>query len=157
MIAMGWFASACTRILMAMANSKRRGRQRANGEGAISDRKDGRKDIEVTVHGPAGPKRLRTTKKNRTEALAWIEQMKRDHADGGLDLDAKKTTVGEFLDLWLRDSVKGSVARHTFVDYEGKVRLHLKPAIGHLKLQALTSAHLQALYRHKLDEGLSAR
>ena len=83
--------------------------------------------------------------------------MKRDHAGGGLNLDAKKTTVGEFLDLWLRDSVKGSVARHTFVDYEGKVRLHLKPAIGHLKLQALTSAHLQALYRHKLDEGLSAR
>ena len=49
------------------------------------------------------------------------------------------------------------MARHTFVDYEGKVRLHLKPAIGHLKLQALTSAHLQALYRRKLDEGLSAR
>ena len=117
-----------------MATSKKRGRQRANGEGAISDRKDGRKDVELTVYGPFGPRRLRTTKKNRTEALAWIEQMKRDHADGGLDLDAKNTTVGEFLDLWLRDSVKGSVARHTYVDYEGKVRLHLKPAIGHLKL-----------------------
>lgn len=70
---------------------------------------------------------------------------------------ARKTTIGEFLDLWLRDSVKGSVARHTYVDYEGKVRLHLKPAIGHLKLQALTSSHLQALYRRKLDEGLSPR
>jgi integrase len=53
--------------------------------------------------------------------------------------------------------VKGSVARHTFVDYEGKVHLHLKPAIGHLKLRALTSAHLQALYRRKLDEVLSPR
>jgi len=140
-----------------MATSRKRGRQRANGEGAISDRRDGRKDVELTIHGPFGTKRLRTTKKNRTEALAWIEQMKRDHADGGLDLDATKTTVGEFLDLWLRDSVKGSVARHTFVDYEGKVRLHLKPAIGHLKLRALTSAHLQTLYRRKLDEGLSPR
>ena len=140
-----------------MATSRKRGRQRANGEGAISDRRDGRKDVELTIHGPFGTKRLRTTKKNRTEALAWIEQMKRDHADGGLDLDATKTTVGEFLDLWLRDSVKGSVARYTFVDYEGKVRLHLKPAIGHLKLRALTSAHLQTLYRRKLDEGLSPR
>ena len=140
-----------------MVKSKKKGRQRANGEGAISDRKDGRKDVELTIHGSLGIQRLRTTKKNRTEALAWIEQMKRDHADGGLDLDAKKTTVGEFLDLWLRDSVKGSVARHTYVDYEGKVRLHLKPTIGHLKLQALTSAHLQALYRRKLEEGLSPR
>ncbi len=140
-----------------MVKSKKKGRQRANGEGAISDRKDDRKDVELTVHGSFGPRRLRTTKKNRTEALAWIEQMKRDHADGGLDLDAKKLTVGEFLDLWLRDSVKGTVARHTYVDYEGKVRLHLKPAFGHLKLQALTSAHLQALYRRKLDEGASTR
>jgi hypothetical protein len=66
-----------------MAKVKKRGRQRANGEGAISDRKDGRKDVELTIHGPFGTKRLRTTKKNRTEALAWIEQMKREHADGG--------------------------------------------------------------------------
>ena len=140
-----------------MGKEKKRGRQRANGEGAISDRKDGRKDVELTLHGPFGSKRLRTTKKNRTEAFAWIEQMKRDYADGGLDLDAKKLTVGGYLDLWLRDSVKGTVARHTYVDYEGKVRLHLKLTIGHLKLQALTSAHLQALYRRKLDEGLSPR
>ena len=119
-----------------MATDKKRGRQRANGEGAISDRKNGRKDIELTVHGPFGTKRLRTTKKNHTEALAWIEQTKRNHADGGLDLDAKEPIVGKFLDLWLQDSVRGTVARHTFVDYEGKVRLHLKPAIEHLKLQA---------------------
>lgn len=140
-----------------MRREKKRGRQRANGEGAISGRKDGRKDVELTIHGSFGTKRLRTTKKNRTAALAWIEQMKREYADGGLDLDAKKLTVGEFLDLWLRDSVKGTVARHTFVDYEGKVCLHLKPSVGHLKLQALTSAHLQALYRRKLDEGASTR
>ena len=49
------------------------------------------------------------------------------------------------------------MARHTYVDYEGKVRLHLKPAIGHLKLASLTSAHLQSLYRRKLQEGLSPR
>ena len=65
-----------------MVKSKKKGRQRANGEGAISDRKDGRKDVELTIHGSLGIKRLRTTKKNRTEALAWIEQMKREHADG---------------------------------------------------------------------------
>ena len=119
--------------------------------------RDGRKDVELTVHGLFGTKRLRTTKKNRTEALAWIDQMKREHANGAFDLDTKKLTVGQYLDTWLQDSVKGTVARHTFVDYEGKVRLHLKPAIGHLRLQELTTAHLQALYRHKLDEGVGVR
>ena len=140
-----------------MGKEKKRGRQRANGEGAISNREDGRKDVELTVHGLFGTKRLRTTKKNRTEALAWIDQMKREHANGAFDLDTKKLTVGQYLDTWLHDSVKGRVARHTFVDYEGKVRLHLKPAIGHLRLQELTTAHLQALYSHKLDEGVGVR
>ena len=65
---MGWSASERASILLAMARVKKRGRQRANGEGAISDRKDGRKDVELTVYGLFGNKRLRTTKKNRTEA-----------------------------------------------------------------------------------------
>ena len=29
-----------------MSKNKKKGRQRANGEGAISDRKDGRKDVD---------------------------------------------------------------------------------------------------------------
>ncbi len=140
-----------------MAKAEKKGRQRANGEGSISNRKDGRKDVELTVRGPFGENRLRTTKKNRTEALAWIEQMKRDYADGGLDLKAKTLTVGEYLDLWIQDSVEGVVSRHTYSDYESKVRLHLNPTIGHLKLQSLTSAHLQALYRRKQNEGQSPR
>ena len=35
------------------------GRQRANGEGVISDRKYGRKDVEFTVHGPLVTRRLK--------------------------------------------------------------------------------------------------
>jgi integrase len=36
------------------------------------------------------------------------------------------------------------------------VRLHLKPPLGRLKLSKLTPAHVQGLYRDKLDSGLSA-
>src|SRR5919199_3814581 len=74
-----------------------------------------------------------------------------------MKLVADKTTFGEYLDRWLRDVVKGSVARHTYKDYEGKVRLHLKPILGRVKLKDLTSAHLQALYRQKTQDGLSPR
>jgi integrase len=52
-------------------------------------------------------------------------------------------TVGAYLDSWLNDSVRGHV------------RPHIKPALGRLKLSALNPAHVQALYRAKLDEGLS--
>ena len=37
------------------------------------------------------------------------------------------------------------------------VRLHLAPTLGHLKLKALSPAHVQGLYRSKLDSGLSRR
>jgi integrase len=74
-----------------------------------------------------------------------------------VNLEADKMRFGEYLDRWLRDVVKGSVARHTYKDYEGKVRLHLKPTLGRVRLKDLTPAHLQALYRQKTEDGLSPR
>ena len=45
----------------------------------------------------------------------------------------------------------------TFERYEQITRLHLKSALGRVKLKALTPAHVRGLYREKLEEGLSAR
>src|SRR5215207_8114735 len=62
---------------------------------------------------------------------------------------------GPYLDSWLNDSVRGHVRPSTFYRHESIVRLHIRPALGRLKLAALTPAHVQAIYRAKLDEGLS--
>ena len=35
------------------------------------------------------------------------------------------------------------------------MRLHLVPALGHVKLKNLSPAHVRGLYREKLDSGLS--
>ena len=37
--------------------------------------------------------------------------------DGGLLFDAGKLTVGEYLERWLADSVKGSVKEATYANY----------------------------------------
>lgn len=109
-----------------MARQKK-GRTRANGEGSITRRKDGRYDCELPVCTPEGTKRLRTTKKTKAEADNWLTTKKYERNAGTpMNLEADKMTFGEYLDRWLRDVVKGSVARHTYKDYEGKVRLHLK-------------------------------
>lgn len=47
--------------------------------------------------------------------------------------------------------------QRTYERYESIVRVHIKPAIGRVKLKALTPAHVRALYREKLDSGLSPR
>ena len=41
--------------------------------------------------------------------------------------------------------------------YESICRVHIKPTLGRAKQQTLTSDHLRALYRDKLDAGLAPR
>jgi integrase len=65
--------------------------------------------------------------------------------------------VGEYLDRWLSDSVSDTVKATTFERYEQITRLHLKPALGRVKLKALTPAHIRGPYREKLEAGSSAR
>jgi integrase len=63
--------------------------------------------------------------------------------------------VNEYFQRWLKDSVKGNVRPITFESYERLVRVHMVPALGHVKLKALSPAHLQGFYRDRLDAGLS--
>ena len=53
--------------------------------------------------------------------------------------------------------MQGTVGQRTWERYESIVRVHLKPALGRAKLRGLTPNHLRALYRDKLDSGLSPR
>jgi integrase len=77
--------------------------------------------------------------------------------DEGLVFDAKNQTLKEFLSKWLSNSVQHSVRQRTYERYEQLVRDHINPALGRMKLKSLTPAHLQGLYREKLDSGLSPR
>ena len=77
--------------------------------------------------------------------------------EGGLVFDAGRLTVGEYLGRWLEDSVRDTVRQRTWERYEQIARVHIKPALGRIKLKALTPAHVRGLYREKLDAGLAPR
>lgn len=83
---------------------------------------------------------------------AFLEEMR-----AGVDPDAAKTTIAEFLDLWLREAVKGSVWHTTYSQYERIVRLHLKPSIGGVKLSQLSRLRVQRLVNDKSAEGYAPR
>jgi integrase len=70
---------------------------------------------------------------------------------------AGRTTVGEHLDRWLEESMKGSVKPVTYENYSQLVRRHVIPALGRTKLKNLTTEHIRRFRRQKLDEGLSTR
>ena len=129
--------------------------RRGNGEGTITRRKDGRWEAKYTVHTAEGPQRRALYGKTRKEVADKLAKVLADRASG-YTFDTEKMTVGEYLDRWLNDSDRGSVRTSTYERHEQIVRLHLKPALGRLKLSKLTPAHMQGLYRDKLDSGLSS-
>jgi len=75
--------------------------------------------------------------------------------NGGLIFDAANLTVGEYLDRWLSDSVRGTVQPSTFERHEGVIRLHIKPSLERVGLKELTPAHVRWLHCEKVDVGLT--
>lgn len=122
----------------------------------ITKRKDGRFMARYTVQAADGPKRKTIYGKTYKEVEKALTAARAD-ADKGLVYDAGKLTVGEYLSLWLKDSVKDTVRQRTYEGYEHMVDRHISPAIGRVKLSGLTPAHVRGLYRQKLDSGLSPR
>ena len=78
----------------------------------------------------------------------------RSRTEQGLVFDAG-TDGREISGRWLLRFVRGIVRISTFERHEQIIRGHLTPAIGRVKLKALTPAHVRSLHREKLDAGLS--
>ncbi len=133
-------------------------KNRANGDGDVFPRRNRAGKITSYRGAYVGPdgKRRYVSGKNKEEARRALREA-RANADQGLVFDADNLQVGEYLDRWLSDSVSDTVKATTFERYEQITRLHLKPALGQVKLKALTPAHVRGLYREKLKEGSSAR
>jgi integrase len=122
--------------------------KRGNGEGSITKRKDGRWMARYTVQTAKGPKRRTLYGKTRKEAADKLTRVLSDRVEG-IVYD------GEYLDVWLKSSVRGSVRQSTYDRDASLVNNHLRPALGGIKLKKLTAAHVQGFYRDRLDHGLS--
>jgi integrase len=122
--------------------------RRANSEGSISRRKDGRWMARYTVETPDGTKRKTLYGKTRKEAADKLTEALAARNSGALTFDSEGLTVGEYLDRWL-ESIRDSVKPVSWENYERNIRLHLKPALGNVKLAKLSPGRIQALYDKK--------
>jgi integrase len=66
----------------------------------------------------------------------------------GVPLDGR-TTVGEWLDTWMARKKTRPTTNH---GYASHIRVHLKPRIGHLRLDRLTVGHVQEMLDAIADE-----
>jgi integrase len=133
-------------------------RQRGNGAGTVYARKN--KDGKISGYrgsyfAPDGKRRY-VSGKTKTAAERALRKATADR-DSGLVFGAGSITLGEYLDRWLNDSVRDTVRQRTWERYEQISRVHLKPALGRVKLKSLTPTHARGLHRQKLDAGLAPR
>ena len=112
-------------------------RKRGNGEGSIHRRKNGGWCAQYTVHTAEGRKRRTIYGKTRAEVAAKLAKALSD-CEGGLSFDAENPRLGEYLRHWLTDSVRDSVRAATYDGYDRQVRNHISPALGRIKLKALS-------------------
>lgn len=118
-------------------------RKRADGEGTVSQRADGRwmgrlsisRDITGKVH------RVSVYGATQAEVVSKIQALRQQR-----DLNAKsvigKDTLASYLQRWLEDDVKLNRAGKTHQEYEQTVRLYITPFIGHHKLTKLDGEEL---------------
>jgi integrase len=116
-----------------------RSRKRANGEGTIYQRKDGRYEGAAFVPTTAGTlKRVRvygrTHENVRRQLTKLLEQ-----ADRGIPVAAESWTVARYLAYWLEHVVRPERKPRTYQGYEGVVRLYLVPELGSKRLAKLTA------------------
>ena len=130
-------------------------KRRANGEGNIRKRKDGRWEGRYTVgHDPETGKAIIKNVLGKTQAEVKEKLKKAIEENVGIDYGrAKSYTVGSWLEVWMENYAKVKLRPSTFNTSQGFLKNHIKPQLGGIPLADLTSLDLQRFYKHLLDGG----
>jgi len=103
-----------------------------------------RRFFNKTVHGTK-----RQAERERTRLLR--------ERDMGTMVEPSRQTVGEYVSQWLEVTVRAKVREVTRCSYAAWLTRRVIPAIGHMRLAALTTTDVQRLYNDMSAAGLSPR
>ena len=128
-------------------------KRRANGEGSVTKRKDGRWHARLTL---TGGKRLSVYGRTRADAVRKLNTAKSEFETGSL-ASPSTLTLGDWLDHWLENLQRQVVADSTFGQQQWIVDKHIKPHLGERRLTRLTSEHFDWLLSELERLGVGAR
>jgi integrase len=128
--------------------------KRGQGEGSIYKRPSGRwRGLVQDAEG----KRISFSARTRAEVVEWVERTT-SQVDDGLTYQGAKTTIRDYLILWLASMEKmasnnGYPRITTYKHYNGIAQNYLIPSLGALVLKDLTAAQLEHFYNKWIAEG----
>ncbi|MEI5011398.1 tyrosine-type recombinase/integrase [Streptomyces sp. PmtA] len=114
-------------------------RVRANGDGTVYQRKDGRWEAAGYVLAPGNTrKRVRVYGATRKDAMTKLTE-KIAASNRGLPIAAADSTVSAYLAYWLDGVAVHHLRENTHTRYSASIRHHLNPGLGTKKLARLTT------------------
>ena len=123
-------------------------KKRRYGTGTIFKRPNGHWTAQIMSEG----QRLSHTCRTKQECQEWLGKTNL-FIDHGMSLTYLKITMGEYMHKWLT-SIKTTRSCSTWQHYEQLTRSYIVPHLGDLKLQNLSSDHIQNFYNKLFDEGV---
>lgn len=129
--------------------------RRGRGEGSIYQRADGVWCASVSAGYAADGRRRRRTVYGATKGEVQ-DKLRQCHVTGVVQ-EARRLRVGDYLDRWLENTARPTLARGTHVRYETIVKHQLKPHIGGVLLAKLEPLHIEQLYGALSRGGASPR
>ena len=129
-------------------------KRRANGEGSIRKRKDGRWEGRYTAgRDPVTGKVIYKNVLGKTQAEVKAKLKTAIEKSGSPGITTEHYTLGQWLDAWMENYAKLQVRPSSPKTYQGFIENHIKPTLGDISLEKLTSMDLQGLYKHLLESG----
>ena len=130
-------------------------KKRANGEGNIRKRADGRWEGRYTAgYHPEAGKRIIKNVLGKTQAECKAKLSAAMEAARGIDVSrADEYTVATWLRSWYEIYAKPNIRISTANRYQLMVEQYTIPRIGSIKLTKLTSRDLQKLYKDLMENG----
>ena len=130
-------------------------KKRANGEGSIRKRKDGRWEGRYTAgHDPETGKAIYKNVLGKTQAEVKEKLKQAIGETQALDVTkVGKYTIGQWMEVWFQDYAKIKVRPSSHQTYQGYIHNHIRPNIGEIPLEKLTSLELQKFYKKLLTQG----
>jgi integrase len=129
----------------------RMGKHRGKGEGTVFQRQDGRWEASFYLENG---KRKSFYGRTQKEALQKLRAAQLEEKQGMLTTGSKQA-LKHYLEHWLENVHKPKIRISTYVGYRLMLDKHIIPELGNTAVQRLTPQQVEALYAHKLKEGLT--
>ena len=129
-------------------------KKRANGEGSIRKRSDGRWEGRYTVGYDENGKVKMKNVLGKTQAE--VKEKLKEKLEEAKVLDVSKSesyTVAEWAALWFEVYAKPNIRERTADYYNRYITKHIVPCLGDIKLNKLTGRQIQKMYNDLLDHG----